>query len=225
MRAFKGFIFLALVSPFMANAVSAATIPFALSDFMVSTTTTSGVNLSSSPGSAPALPADSTFTLPPDATNTYLSSGQGKFLRFSFNLPSGFQDLTFDFQALVNDEFALYVNDTVVAMQTSTGTDNFAAPLPGFSLNAAGTAVDTSGKLEYLLTSGMQSLFHAGTNELTLFGTDTLQYGGIGSIDGTISVAPVPEPAVYQLMLAGLGLLLVVASRRSRRQQRSVAVS
>jgi hypothetical protein len=79
----------------------------------------------------------------------------------------------------VNDEFALYVNNTVVAMQSSTGTDNFFAPLPGFSMNDAGIATDTSGKLEYLLTSGIQPLFHAGKNELTLFGTDTLLYGGI----------------------------------------------
>ena len=78
-------------------------------------------------------------------------------------------------------------------MQTATGRDNFADPLPGFSLNAAGTATDTSGKLESLLTSGMQSLFHSGTNTLTLYGTDTLLYGGFGATNGTIGVTTVPS--------------------------------
>jgi hypothetical protein len=214
MRSFKSLVLLALASPFMVSNASAMTVTFQLTDFLVSNSTTSGVNLTDSPSSAPALPADATFTLPPDTTNTYLTANQGKFLRYSFDLPAGFYDLTFTFEALVNDEYALYVNDTVVAIQATTTQNNFVAPLPGFSMNAAGIATDTSGKLEYLLTSGMQPLFHAGTNELTLFGTDTLLYGGISVINGTITA--VPEPEAYGMMLAGLGLIGWMARRKKQ---------
>lgn len=103
----------------------------------------------------------------------------------------------------------------MVAIQASTTTLNFVDPLPGFSLNAAGTATDTSGKLEYLMKSGMQNLFGEGTNELTLFGTDTLLYGGISQISGNI--AAVPEPAAMWMLLAGLGLTGFAARRRLTR--------
>jgi hypothetical protein len=211
---------LTLALPFVANNALAATVSFDLTDFYVSTSVISGANLFPTPSSAPTLPADSTFTLPaealalpPNPSNTYLANYEGKFLRFTFDLPAGSHGLAFTFEAVVNDEFALYVNDTVVAIQSSTGTDNFDAPLPGFAMNAAGTATDTSGKLEYLLTTGMQPLFHAGTNKLTLFGTDTLLFGGISAINGTITA--VPEPEVYGMMLAGIGLLIVTTRRRS----------
>lgn len=211
MRTFKRLVLLALASPFMVSNASAMTVTFELADFLISSSTTSSVNLFADPIYAPALPADATFTLPPNPTNTYLTANQGKFLRYSFDLPAGFYDLAFTFEALVNDEYALYVNDTVVAIQATTTQINFADPLPGFSMNTAGIATDTSGKLEYLLTSGMQPLFHAGTNELTLFGTDTLLFGGISVINGTITA--VPEPEAYGMMLAGLGLVGWMARR------------
>jgi hypothetical protein len=222
MRPFKRLVWLMLVltSPLLANHASAATVSFGLTDFSVSTTTISGVNLFPDPVYAPALPADATFSLPaepfsmpPSPSNTYLAMYEGKFLRFTFELPAGYYDLAFTFEALVNDEFALYVNDTVVAMQSTTDGINFDAPLPGFSMDAAGTATDTSDKLDYLLVNGIQPLFHAGTNELTLFGTDTLIDGGISIINGTISA--VPEPEVYGMMLAGLGLLALATRRRT----------
>ncbi len=211
---------LAFVSLLAANTASAVTVSFSLPDFLISTTKMVGVNLGPLPSSAPALPADASFTLPadsvislpPNASNTYLAASEGMFLRYSFTLPAGFHDLAFSFDALVNDEFALYVNGTVVAIQGSTGTDNFDVPLPGFTLASTGVATDTSNKLEYLLTDGMQPLFHAGTNELTVFATDTWMWGGVGSINGTISA--VPETQTYGMMLAGLGLLALFVRQR-----------
>jgi len=206
----------------ISNNVFAETIVFNETDFLVSTVSTSSLNLSSDPALAPMLPADGTFTLIPDSDNLYLASNVGKYLRFDFTLPSIYSSLDFVFDASVNDEYALYINDTVVAMQASTDSANFDDPLPGFHLDATGTAVDTSGKLEYLLSSGMQSLFHSGLNELTLFGTDTLLYGGFNSINGGISYDttepppnPVPEPST--IMLVGISLVGLAGVRRKFR--------
>lgn len=201
---------------FLPNIVFAATIEFNETNFLVSTVTTSGINLSSNPDLAPALPDDATFILPADSTNLYLATSIGKFLRFDFTLPNFYSNIDFLFNASVNDEYALYINGIVVAIQSSTGTDNFASPLPGFYLATTGTATDTSGgKLEYLRASGMQSYFHTGVNELTLFGTDTLAYGGFNTINGVIGYDvtepppnTVPEPTTVLLVCFGMVFLI-----------------
>ena len=222
---FKSFTIVAFVAALLAmsNAAFATTITFNETNFMfstVTTTTTAFGGLDSSTSSAPALPADGTFTLKPTSENLYLPGLVGKFLRFDFTLPVNYSNLSFLFTASVNDEYALYINGTVVAIQATTSSSNFVAPLPGFNMNAAGAAVDTSGKLEYLLTSGMQSLFLVGANELTLYGTDTLQYGGFAAVSGTITYDVneppppngVPEPAT--MLFLGLGLMGVLGIRR-----------
>lgn len=202
-----------------ANTALGAT--FTLTDFSLSTTTTSGINLSSAAASAPALPADATFTLPV-AGPLPLTENEGKFVRYNFTLPSGFSNLAFSLQAFVDDEFAVYLNDTVIAIQADTDSSNFAAPLPGFAMDSGGTVTDTSsGKLDFLLGT-MQSLFVAGTNELTLFGTDALISGQIGSIDGSITfetevVGAVPEPTT--LLLIGTGLSAAALRYRRRRSR------
>jgi PEP-CTERM motif len=237
MKSLRHVVASAFVLMIGANTATAASIAFELNDFVLSTSKTLGVNLTSDPASAPALPADGTFTVPVSYTppldldeaidNVYLPQNTGKFLRFTFTLPAGYSNLSFELAAAVNDEFAVYLNDVVVAMQATTSTENFVVPLPGFQLNAGGTATDPSTKLDYLMTNGMQSLFHSGLNELTVFATDTLAYGGITHLAGVVNFdtrPPEPVPAPATLPLLGFGIAgLVAMRRRSHIRQESLA--
>lgn len=81
--------FLSLVMP---SVVSAVTITFDWEDFRISTVTNSNYPLTSNPASAPALPADGTFTLAPSppinpSSNNYFATNQGKFQRYNFFCP------------------------------------------------------------------------------------------------------------------------------------------
>ena len=53
--------------------------------------------------------------------------------------------------------------------------------------------------------------------ELSFVGSYALGQGNAFSFNGTVSIAPVPEPETYAMMLAGLGLFGVVARRRKQK--------
>ena len=202
MRALSRLLSLAVGMVIFATNAAAATISFDLLDFLRSTQETTGVELTSSTASAPALPADATFTVPVLAAPIPLSQNQGLFLRFDFVLPAGFSNLAFSFSSAVDDEWALYLNDTVVAIQADTAVESFNPPVPGLTMADDGTISST--KLEYVNAS-LQSLFQVGANELTLFGTDALISGNIFSADGSISFdiqqnGRVPEPSILLLL-------------------------
>ena len=62
-----------------------------------------------------------------------------------------------------------------------------------------------------------QLAFIAGTVDATLTGNDAFVAYTIGGMDGAGSIvyAPVPEPESYAMLLAGLGLIGLIARRRS----------
>lgn len=169
------------------NVAQAGVFDFDLDDSTTSTVQPSGLNLSNF--SAPDLPADSTFRL---SSNNDLSSGRSKFYRFEFDLPSGYSNLSFLLQLGVNDEFAAYLNDQLIAVQDDTDLANFREPYPGVQLNANNTAFDPSGgKLDGFDID--QSLFREGTNELTILAVDTGGGGGLFDLTAIVRYSLPPH--------------------------------
>lgn len=159
----------------------------------------------------PPLPADSTFTEPFDAR---LGPNEARFFRYDFELPEGYSNLSFELQLNVDDEFAVYINDTGIAMQDDTGDENFEDPLPGFVFNADGSSIDTSaGKLDYLSID--HTKFHVGKNEMTILVSDTLVDGSFDVLNGkvafdTFTINPGMNDAWYNPVTPGQGFLISV---------------
>lgn len=211
----------------VAQPASAMTISFGTGDLSTSTTTTSGgfpviTGLDANPANWPSLPPDSTFSNP---FNGQLLSLQGKFWRYNFTLPSGYTDLTFFLELRVNDEMAVYVNDTIVLIQSDTALFPNGVLTYRYQLNQDGSTSESStgGAWDADLWNYealAQSAFQAGANEITIYGIDTccgnpgVVSGGLTASDriGEITFSEpsrVPEPitlALFGVGLAGMGL-------------------
>jgi hypothetical protein len=166
------------------------TIVFGTDDLSTSTVTTIDTGyFNGLPALLPAvLPADATFV--PSFTGNLLSL-QGKFWRYAFDLPHGFSDLAFSLSLRVNDEVAVYVNDQLVAYQSDTAIVPDPILVYSLVLNADGTFADTTipsrpGWDGWNFLAIGQALFMEGTNEVTIYGTDTCCVPA-GQIGGALS--------------------------------------
>jgi hypothetical protein len=158
-------------------------------------------------GSGAVMAAD--ITTPPQALNLV---GTNAFFGDSFEIDQ------------MNDTFADHFRFDVTGIAA-----NFDAIVSSLSRTAA-TGLDITG-LALFTGSGTQvasgTSLHTGAIDVWTLTTDNLAVGNYyvqvsgtmvsatsGSFGGAVMLAPVPEPATYGLMLAGLGLLGFMARRR-----------
>jgi hypothetical protein len=107
--------------------------------------------------------------------------------------------------------FALTADSTGFHFTPGTSNSNFAI---SFSNT---TAQIESGLLSYFNGGGDQSLFSV--NVMTLAAFDNITLGSEDLSTAARSVAAVPEPDTYAMMLAGLGLVAFVGARRRKSRQ------
>ena len=159
-------------------------------------------------GSGAALAAD--ITTPPQALNLV---GTNAFFGDSFDIDQ------------MSDTFADHFTFSV----TGTIPSNLDAIVASISRTAA-TGLDITG-LSLFTGTGTQvatgTSLHSGAIDVWTLTSNNLEAGDYyvqvsgtmasatsGSFGGAVMLAPVPEPATYGLMLAGLGLLGFMARRR-----------
>jgi hypothetical protein len=158
-------------------------------------------------GSSAVMAAD--ISTPPQALNLV---GTNAYFGDSFNINHAndtFADrFTFSVSGIAADFNAVVSS---ISRTPATGLD-----ITGLGLfTSAGTQVGTGGALE----TGAIDVWSISSNNLAV-GDYYVQVSGTlvsntsGSFGGTVALAPVPEPATYGMMLAGLGLVGFMARRR-----------
>ena len=148
------------------------TIYFVKEDFVRSTVETCCTAFFAGLPPVPALPGDETFT---EAFFSGILDRRGNFFRYTFNLPVGFSDLEFAIDVKVNDEMAIYLNDTIIAVQSDTAFVPDPILTYGFTMDASGTVLSTTeaGWDDWNTLTIAPALFQEGLNELTIYGIDT----------------------------------------------------
>ncbi|MEK8049976.1 FxDxF family PEP-CTERM protein [Ideonella sp. DXS22W] len=136
---------------------------------------------------------------------------------FSASASTGMLDETWSFETLASSYANATVTNTVTVLMNSVlyGLSNFSATLDGTPLVLSHVITGTSPFIQDMQTLAMTPiLIGAGTHQLKVTGTVIGQYGGGYSTTLALAAAPVPEPETYAMMLAGLGALGFLASRR-----------
>lgn len=145
-----------------------------------------------------------------DNANT-LSSTFGKALNFTFTIAAGsVGQLTVVDGALAGDTFKLMSNGSFLGSSSTVAvTDYFTAADTGYDFNAALTNASFS---QGVFSLGAGSYRISGVLDQSVMLEGTPLNSTVGAL--RLTVAPVPEPSSFALMLAGLGLFGTIASRR-----------
>jgi hypothetical protein len=158
-------------------------------------------------GSSAVMAVD--ITTPPQALNLV---GTSAFFGDSFNMDKRNDTFADHFTFSVTGVAAGF--DAIVSSISRTAATGL--DITGFSLfTGSGTQVATGNALH----SGAIDVWTLRTDNLAV-GNYYVQVSGTmvsdtsGSFGGAVLLAPVPEPAVYGMMLAGLGLVGFMARRR-----------
>jgi hypothetical protein len=111
----------------------------------------------------------------------------------------------------------LYAPGGLLAPSTAQAFIKTLDPNNGFQATGF-NSVDMSAVSETWGTYSLPLTITAGAGQILQFGfsSKATNYAGSAVTYDNISLTPVPEPTTYALMLAGLGLLGLVAGRRSR---------
>jgi hypothetical protein len=121
---------------------------------------------------------------------------------------------TADDNITLNEVLTIAFNDTVTLTGLNFLADGHVAKFAAgdaFLLNDTGTHFGTNGSISNLSLTG--KVFNFGYGAGGLEGANAMQY-----YLGGLMVSAVPEPETFTLMLAGLGLMGVVARRRKANQ-------
>jgi hypothetical protein len=158
-------------------------------------------------GASPAFADD--ISTPPQALSLV---GTSAFFGDSFGINNDgdtFMDqFTFN---VVGDNHSLDAIVSSISRTAATGLD-----ITGLGLYSSGGTLLTSGTMA---SSGVQDIWTLSADSLAV-GSYYLQVSGTmmsntsGSFGGSVMLNPVPEPETYGMMLAGLGVVGMIARRR-----------
>ncbi len=203
---------------FLSLPASAVSVNFNAANSTLSSVTTSFFPLT--PINAPVLPGDATFTVPfTMATNAPpigplfgLANGEGRFARFNFTLPAGFADFNLDLNTGFDDRIAVYLNDSVIGIDTGLTCSVF--PNCTLNVNATGAVTPGGGLWDFVAPS---ATLLTGTNELTVYVQDEIGTG-LGGFAGEMSYTPatVPLPATLPHLASVLAVIGFISLRRRR---------
>lgn len=135
---------------------------------------------------------------------------------FSATHTGAFEDL-WNFNLVTPSIVAASLTNVEVSFagNAAGGINDFKAWLNGIELlSSSSTTNNPPVSVKVQVLSGAGS-FAAGTYQLKVTGSGVT--GGSGSYGGNLVATPIPEPETYALMLAGLGVVGFVASRRRAR--------
>ena len=116
-----------------------------------------------------------------------------------------------------------YASTTGSASTAYAGQNNFGANWSGQATFNTTAAVGTKSDFWYITTNGSGALGQTSTVQQFVNNGAATPLQLVLNTNGVVSVAAVPEPSEWLLMLSGFGLVGFIASRRKSRSSMSIA--